>query len=86
MAAALALRWLWNRLAAASTLPRLSYAKALGVVLTWGALCLVVLTMVATTREMMTPGVWAKQGLLYGIPDDSKAAAPVAKPAREAKP
>jgi hypothetical protein len=86
LSAAFVVRWLWNRLTADSALPRLTYPRALGVVLTWGSLCLVVLTMVATTREMMTPGVWAKQGFLYGVPGDSKAETPVAKPSREAKP
>jgi hypothetical protein len=66
---ALAVRWLWNRLASDfPKLPRLTYRRAMGVVFLWGTLCLVVLTMIAATREMMTPGVWQKQGLLYTIP------------------
>ena len=74
---ALIVRWLWNRLACDfPKLPRLNFGKALGVVLLWGLLFLVVLTMIATTREMMTPGVWEKQGLLYKIPTDQPRAKP----------
>jgi hypothetical protein len=66
---ALTVRWLWNRLRIDfPKLPRLGFSNALGVVVAWGLLFLVVLTMIAATREMMTPGVWAKQGLLYSIP------------------
>ncbi len=68
--AALVVRWLWNRLAVDfPRLPRLSYGKSLGVVILWGLLFLVVLTMIAAAREMMTPGVWQRQGLLYRIPE-----------------
>jgi hypothetical protein len=70
--AALVVQWLWNRLARDfPRLPRIGLVRALGVVGLWGLLCLVVLTMIAAAREMMTPGVWQKQGLLYRIPDDS---------------
>ena len=66
---ALVVRWLWNRLGRDfPRLPRLSFGKSLAIVLLWGSLFLVVLTMIATTREMMTPGVWQKQGLLYDVP------------------
>jgi len=66
---ALLIRWLWNRLTPDfPRLPRLSYGKSLAIVVLWGSLFLVVLTMIAATRETMTPGVWAKQGLLYHIP------------------
>jgi hypothetical protein len=70
--AALAVRWLWNRLAIDfPRLPRMTFGKAFGVVVLWGLLFLVVLTMIACTREMMTPGVWERQGLLYKIPTDA---------------
>jgi hypothetical protein len=68
---ALLVRWLWNRLRLDfPKLPRLSFGRSLGAVVLWGLLFLVVLTMIAATREMMTPGVWEKQGLLYHIPAD----------------
>ena len=74
---ALVVRWLWNRLAIDfPKLPRMTFGKALGVVVLWGLLFLVVLTMIAATREMMTPGVWEKQGLLYKIPTDQPKAKP----------
>jgi hypothetical protein len=66
---ALAVRWLWNWLSLDfPKLPRLSYGKAVEIVFLWGMLLVVVLTMIAAAREMMTPGVWKKQGLLYTIP------------------
>ncbi len=74
----LALRWLWNRTAADfPKLPRLNFGRAAALVLLWGSLFLVVLTMIAATREMMQPGVWAQKGLLYRIPD-ATALAPAA--------
>jgi hypothetical protein len=76
---ALAVRLLWNYLARDfPALPRISFAKSLGVVATWGLLVLVVLTMIAAAREMMTPGSWQKQGLLYTLTDSN-----TAKPAAE---
>ena len=75
--AAVVVRWLWNRLTLDfPKLPRITYAKSLGVVVTWGLLFLVVLTMIAATREMMMPGVWEKQGLLYRIPAAASAVSP----------
>ena len=49
-------------------MPRISYGKSLALVVIWGLLFLVVLTMIAAAREMMTPGTWQKQGLLYKLP------------------
>jgi hypothetical protein len=66
---AVAVRWLWNRLTFDfPKLPRMSHVRALTIVLLWGLLFLTGLTMIATAREMMMPGIWGKQGLLYGIP------------------
>jgi hypothetical protein len=86
---ALAVRWLWNSLTADfPKLPRLTYLRSLGVVMAWGLLFLVVLTLIAGTREMMMPGVWEKQGLLYRIPSERPAAQPPAdaKNPEETKP
>jgi len=51
-------------------LPRLSYAKACGVVVLWGLLFVVVLTMISGARELMTPGAWEKNGLTYKLRDN----------------
>ena len=80
---ALTVRWLWNYLSRSfPALPRLSFMKSLGVVMTWGLLVLVVLTMIAATRELMTPGSWKKQGLLYTL-TNSQAARPIAQEPRK---
>ena len=65
----LAVRWLWNAVARDFPhMPRISYGRSLALVAIWGLLFLVVLTMIAATRELMTPGAWQKQGLLYKLP------------------
>src|SRR5437764_12140819 len=55
-------------------LPRLSYAKACGLVVLWGLLFIVVLTMISGARELMTPGAWEKNGLTYKLRNEPKAA------------
>jgi hypothetical protein len=85
--AALVVRRLWNRLKSDfPKLPRMTYGRALGVVVLWGLLFLVVLTMIAGTREMMTPGVWEKQGLLYRIPTGQPAATASPSPVEPSEP
>lgn len=58
-------------------LPQLSYARACGVVLLWGLLFVIVLTMISGARELMTPGAWEKQGMTYKLRDEKVAAAEV---------
>ena len=66
---AVAAGWLWNRFVRDfPKLPRLGFGQSLTVVVLWGLLFLVVLTMIAGTRELMTPGTWQKKGLLYSLP------------------
>ena len=48
-------------------LPRLSFSKACGVVVLWGLLFVVVLTMISGARELMTPGAWEKEGATYKL-------------------
>ena len=48
-------------------LPRLSYGKACGVIVLWGLLFVVVLTMISGARELMTPGAWEKEGVTYKL-------------------
>jgi hypothetical protein len=63
-----AIQGLWNYLGRDfKFLPRLSYGKALGVVVLWGLLFILVLTMISGARELMTPGAWEKQGLTYRV-------------------
>ena len=51
------IRWLWNGLAKDfSKMPRLSYRRTLAAVVLCGLLLMVVLTMIAGARELLTPG------------------------------
>jgi hypothetical protein len=85
---AVAVRFLWNFLARDfPKLPRIGFRQSLGMVLVWGLLFLVVLTMIAGARELMTPGTWQKKGLLYSLPERTAAPKDAAEPRRtEAKP
>ncbi|MGO8752273.1 MAG: hypothetical protein ACLQNE_40560 [Thermoguttaceae bacterium] len=83
----LVVRWLWNSVAGDfPRMPRITYGKSLALVLIWGLLFLVVLMMIAATRELMTPGTWQKQGLLYTLPTSQSPVTPEAKQAEEQKP
>ena len=62
------IRWVWNGLRKDfPVLPRLSYARALGLIVLWGLLFVLVLTMISGARELMTPGAWEKKGLTYKL-------------------
>ena len=68
-----ALRWVWNGLARDfPRLPKLSYGRAVGVMVVWSALFVLVLTMISGARELMTPGAWKKDGVTYKLAEDSK--------------
>ena len=83
----LVVRWLWNSVARDfSRMPRITYCKSLALVVIWGLLFLVVLTMIAATRELMTPGTWQKQGLLYKLPESQAPAATQSQHSQEKKP
>ena len=70
LASAALIRLLWNSLRESfSRLPILTYWKALGLVMLWGLLFLVVLLMVSAARELMTPGAWQRDGTLYRLTD-----------------
>jgi hypothetical protein len=65
---ALFVQLLWNRLRRDFvSLPRLGCGGALGVVVLWGLLFVLVLTMISGARELMTPGAWEKQGATYRL-------------------
>jgi hypothetical protein len=68
LSCAAVIRWLWNGLRKDfPVLPRLSYSRALGMIVLWGLLFLLVLTMISGARELMTPGAWEKKGLTYRL-------------------
>lgn len=61
-----AVKGLWNHLGKTfSSLPRLDYRRALGLVFLTGLMFYVVLTMISGARELLTPGAWEKQGMGY---------------------
>src|SRR5262245_49226726 len=71
------IQWIWNSLSKDFTLlPRLSYFKALGVVTMWGFLFVLVLTMIAGARELMTPGAWEKKGATYRLAEPPQESVP----------
>src|SRR5438876_11472965 len=80
---AAAIQFLWNRLLRDFTsLPRLTYGKAVGVVVLWGLLFILVLTMISGARELMTPVASEKQGFSYRPATDTAVAGGPLEPAR----
>lgn len=70
---AFVVRWIWNSLAKDfPRMPRMGYARALGVMAVWGALFILVLTMISGARELMTPGAWKKDGATYKLTEAEK--------------
>lgn len=66
----LIIQGLWNHLASGvPRMPRLSYGRALCLVLLCGMLFAIVLTMISGARELMTPGAWEKEGWTYRLPE-----------------
>ena len=69
---AAATQFVWNSLRKdLPNWPRLTYWRALGLVLVWGCLFIVVLTMISGARELMTPGAWERQGATYRLADST---------------
>lgn len=61
-------QWVWNGLRGSFTrLPRLNYPRAVGLVVLWGLLFTIVLTMISGARELMTPGAWEQRGATYKL-------------------
>ena len=61
-------RYLWNVMANDSNwLPRISLVKSFVMILLWGSLFIVVLTMISGARELLTPGAWKKNGITYTL-------------------
>jgi len=55
--------WTWLR-QDFPKLPKLSFAKAMALVLLWGLTFHLLLVMIAGTRELMTPQAWEKAGII----------------------
>ena len=65
---AVAVQSLWNHARRDfPVLPQISYRRSLSLVVMWGLLFVVVLTMISGARELMTPGAWRKQGWTYQL-------------------
>jgi hypothetical protein len=63
---------IWNALQKDFTiLPRLSYGKALGLIVLWGLLFVLILTMISGARELLTPGAWKKEGWTFRLTEDA---------------
>ncbi len=68
IAATLAVWQLWNFIAKDSNLlPRISFARSCCMVVLWGSLFVIVLTMISGARELLTPGAWKKNGFTYTL-------------------
>jgi hypothetical protein len=64
----LAVKALWNTLAKSfEKMPRLTYRRALALLLLSGLFLYVILTMISGARELLTPGAWEKQGIGYRL-------------------
>ena len=59
---------IWNSLGKSfPSLPRMTYRRAMAFVGLWGAAFILILTMIAGARELMTPGAWKKSGAIYKL-------------------
>src|SRR5262245_7321839 len=66
----LGIRFLWNHVATGlPILPRLSYSRALCLTGVLSLFMLLVLSMISGARELLTPGVWRRQGNAYYVND-----------------
>jgi hypothetical protein len=71
LASSAAVWGIWNWLRSDfPRLPRLSFAKACGLVALWGLFFVVVLTMISGARELMTPGAWERVGYTHQLRSD----------------
>ncbi|MDZ4778937.1 MAG: hypothetical protein SGJ19_01635 [Planctomycetia bacterium] len=73
---AAAIRYIWNSLQRDfPRLPHLTYSKAVGLLMLWGLLFVLVLTMISGARELMTPGAWEPNGATYRLRSEKDVAA-----------
>lgn len=67
---ALGIRFLWNHFVKGlPNLPRLSFFRALCLTGLLSLMMLLVLSMISGARELLTPGVWRRQGTEYRLHD-----------------
>ncbi|MDO5554514.1 MAG: hypothetical protein Q4G68_12210 [Planctomycetia bacterium] len=57
----------WNRAFADTNIPRLTWGRSVSLCVVGGFLFLLVLVMIAGSRELLTPGAWQPQGRLYKL-------------------
>jgi len=74
LASALLIQLIWNHALRPTIprLPRLNYWRALGLVVLWGLLFVIVLTMISGARELMTPGAWEHNGATCRLKEGAK--------------
>ena len=61
-------KYLWNGVfVEMANLPKITYMRALGIMILWGMLFNLVLTMISGARELMTPGAWEPKGITYKL-------------------
>lgn len=78
LACAWVVQRVWNLLRADfPRLPRLGYRRAVGMVAVWGALFVLLLTMISGARELLTPGAWKKVGFTYKLAEEKPPAVEV---------
>ncbi len=76
-ASIVAVKILWNSLAASiQVLPRIDLTRAAALVVLWGLIFTLVLTMISGARELMTPGAWKQNGFTYELRQESESIDP----------
>ncbi len=75
---ALVVKGLWNWLRRdLPSLPKLSYGRSVSLLVLWGLLMAVVLTMISGARELMTPAAWVPNGVTYQLASNEPPAASI---------
>jgi hypothetical protein len=70
---ALGFKILWNySFKGFDSVPKLTFLRALSASLIFGLVMLLILTMISGIREVLTPGVWRKQGTAYRLNDPAQ--------------
>ena len=73
LVATVAIWLLWNFIARdTKILPRISLTRAACMVVLWGSLFVLVLTMISGARELLTPGAWKKSGYTYTLDQETQ--------------
>ncbi len=75
------IQFFWNSLAKDFIrIPRLNFFRAFVIVVMWGTLFVIILTMISGARELMTPGAWKKNGITYSLDKADSGKTDVEKP------